>query len=327
MSLRLTRRALMAIAMSEALITRSRSTRAAGETEWSFPIAFDGGTPGDGLYIKHGYACQNAEFYPGLLHTGENWYGDERNALEADVLAAADGTVVYADFDYPGPVVIIQHEPELFSMYGHLDYDLAVETGQEIKLGDRIGSPIPYPGDIERSHLHFEIRSFYTTDIVNGDHPSHGFTCGYQCPPGPGYWPIDAPQHPSDLGWMNPTHVISRRMFPDGPRSVGASVVVNKHPSSESASAWSSPPWKTDSRRLDDLPLNPGEQFTLLQVAPGANDSHGRDATAYRLWYRIALPSGDPIWVQSAAPSFESVGLDGKPSSVRFDLFPLIPNS
>ena len=46
-----------------------------------------------------------------------------------------------------------------------------------------------------------------------GDRPRYGFACGVNCPPGPGYWPIDAPENPSAMGWRNPTHVIAHRMY------------------------------------------------------------------------------------------------------------------
>ena len=320
---RFTRRSFAATAVNVVLPRTSISARtAASDAAWSFPIVFPDQQPGDGLCIKHGYACENSEHYPGLLHTGENWYGIGRSATEADVIAVADGEVVYADFDYPGRVVIIKHQTDLYSMYGHLDYDLTVDTGQFVSRGDRVGRPLSYPGDFERSHLHFEIRTFYIRDTVNGDHPSHGFTCGHQCPPGPGYWPLVAAGHPSDLGWLNPTHVIARRMFVHGPARSGAGAIVASHPSAPTAAAWSEPPWKSAARQRGNLELNPGERYPLLQIAPGDEDSRGRSADAYRLWYRIELPDGEPAWVQAAKPAATAVGRDGGPSSIAFDFIP-----
>jgi murein DD-endopeptidase MepM/ murein hydrolase activator NlpD len=288
------------------------------EAHWGYPLAFPGHDPGDGCFIKHGYACENAESYPGLLHTGENWYGLERNATEAEVIAAAAGIVRYADFDYPGRVVIIEHEPALFSQYGHLDYNLAVSVGDRVERGDRIGAPLSYPGDFTRSHLHFEIRTFFISDRINGNHPSHGFTCGYQCPPGPGYWPIDAPEHPSDLGWLNPTHVIARRSFPDGPRKPAVEIVRTEHAKSKTVELWSAPPWKTDTMLLVEIEVAAGDPFALTQIAAGPEASRGRNAGDYRLWYRIEHEQRE-AWVQAITTSGESVGLDGAPSSLRLD--------
>jgi hypothetical protein len=199
-------------------------------------------------------------------------------------------------------------------------YDLAVETGQRVTRGNRLGGVLSWPDDISRSHLHFEIRTFFLSDLINGDHPSHGFTCGYQCPPGPGYWPLDA-EHPSALGWLNPTHAIARRMFTNGVPDA-ATVVVPTRPSGERADAWSSPPWRSGARQVDTISLEPGMSFPLVQIIAGADDSRARSANGYRLWYRVALPDRERVWVQAASPSTDAVGLDGQPASVVFNCLP-----
>ena len=194
-------------------MSRGRVSAQSGAPRFSYPIGLPGRPLGDGFFIRHGYACENAAYYPGLLHTGENWYAIEGNAAGAGIYAVAAGTVVFAGYDYPGRVVIVRHEPDLYSMYGHLEYDLAVEQDQTVERGQLLGTVLARTDDLDRSHLHFEIRTFLTVDAINGDTPRHGFTCGFRCPPGPGYWPIDAPEHPSELGWRNPTHAIARRAF------------------------------------------------------------------------------------------------------------------
>ena len=77
-------------------------------------------------------------------------------------------------------------------MYGHLDYDLDVKVGQNLARGDRIGAVLARSDDINRSHLHFEMRNFLTKDEVNGDArgcmASHAAT---NARPVPGYWPMD----------------------------------------------------------------------------------------------------------------------------------------
>lgn len=320
---RLHRRQLLGLAVATGLAAIARPVRAQTEAVWSFPISRAGQVPGDGFFIKHGYGCENPAYYPGLTHTGENWYGIEENAAGADVIAVAAGEVVYADYDYPGRVVIVQHEPALFSMYGHLDYVLAVAVGDRVERGDRIGTVLARSDEFARSHLHLEIRTFLFADRVNGEHPQYRFSCGYNCPPGPGYWPLDAPEHPSQLGWLNPTHAIARRLYPSGVRDAGASVTVSSSPSAPTTALWSAPPWRDGARQVRVLDLVPGERFPLLEIATGADDSTGRNANAYRLWFRIEI-GGELSWVQAAKPSTIDRGLDGEPSAALLDLLPVI---
>src|SRR5688572_24134719 len=82
----------------------------------------------------------NCEYNPGWLHTGEDWYFPEGETGGLGVSAAAAGEVVFAGSEYPGLVVIVQHPDGLFSMYGHLDYTLAVEPGQAIERGQLLGT-------------------------------------------------------------------------------------------------------------------------------------------------------------------------------------------
>lgn len=91
--------------------------------------------------MRHGYACENAWFFPGWWHTGENWRrADDEASAGVPVYAVADGEVVYADDDYPGRVVIIRHGPDLFSQYGRLDYELAVAPGDQVMRGELLGT-------------------------------------------------------------------------------------------------------------------------------------------------------------------------------------------
>src|SRR5688572_8382706 len=174
---------------------------------FSYPIGLPGSAPGDGFFIRHGAQVENTWYNPGYWHTGEDWYALEGDTAGARVNAIADGEVVYAGANYPGRVVIVRHVDDLYSMYGHLDPRLAVNVGQKIARGELIGTVLRR-GDKTPNHLHFEIRTFLTAREVNGAAPRFGFRCGVNCPPGPGYWPIDAPDLPGALGWRNPTHVI-----------------------------------------------------------------------------------------------------------------------
>ena len=199
-------------------------------------------------------ACGNN---PGDWHTGEDWYrlgGAETGG--AAVVAIGAGEVVFVGSDYPGRVVIVRHGDELYSMYGHLDYETAVTGGDVVTRGQLLGTVLTQANAPAPSHLHFEVRTFLTTPEVNGDAPRYGYGCGPNCLPGPGYWPIDAPDHPSDQGWRNPTHVIANRAY-DGAPPGDAEVVVASGARGAST-LWSVPADRADAEPAGELPLTTG---------------------------------------------------------------------
>lgn len=291
-------------------------TPALAEPDYGYPIGVAGRPLGDGFFVRHGYAAENTWYNPNHWHTGEDWYAIEGDAAGARVYAVAAGQVVYAGSNYPGRVVIVQHDDGLFAMYGHLDPALAVAEGQRVARGDPIGTVLRRGDDVP-NHLHFEIRTFLREREVNGDAPRYGFRCGRNCAPGPGYWPLRAPDHPSELGWRNPTHVIGRRGIPP-------EVVVSSAPAAPSAALWSAPPAEGDATQAGDLPLVPGAHYRLTEVRAGAEDTGGTSAASYELWYRIVLPDGVEAWVQGAVPSSFETGGDGRPSSVSFNFLPAV---
>jgi len=237
-----------------------------------------------------------------------------------EVYAAAAGEVIFAGSEYPGLVVIVQHPDGLFSMYGHLDYALAVEAGQSVERGQLLGSILARGDGLAPSHLHFELRTFFTTLEVNGKAPRYGVACGFDCPPGPGYWPLDAPEHPSVMGWRNPTHVINRRAWLNGVPE-GVEVVVSET-APASTPLWTAPSDADDAELIGEVSLIPGDRYPLLTIDAGEEDALGTSAEAYRVWYQIELPRGGEAWVQAAVPVDYDTGSDGRPSSVRFDLLP-----
>lgn len=287
---------------------------------FAYPIALPGREPADGFLVRHGYATENTWFAPGNLHAGEDWYAVGGDTAGAPVLAIAAGKVVFAGSDYPGRVVIVRHAPDLYSMYGHLGYDLPVAEGDSLRRGDLVGTVLARGDDVP-DHLHFEVRTFLTTPEVNGPSPRYGYNCGPNCPPGPGYWPIDAPDHPSDQGWRNPTHAINARAFLGGEAGADAAVVVTAGAAGE-ATLWSAPGNVDGAEETGTLPLRPGDRYPLLAVETGPEATTGSSAETYRLWYRIAPPDGDPAWVQAAVPFAGDTGGDGRPSSVRYDFVP-----
>jgi murein DD-endopeptidase MepM/ murein hydrolase activator NlpD len=263
----------------------------------------------------------NCGYHHGWLHTGEDWYLPEGETGGMGVYAAAAGEVVFAGSEYPGLVVIVEHPDGLYSMYGHLDYAFAVEAGQSVERGQLLGTVLARSDGLAPSHLHFELRTFFTTPEVNGNAPRYGVACGFDCPPGPGYWPLDAVEHPSAMGWRNPTHVINRRAWPDGVPA-GAEVVLAQT-APDVITLWSAPPGDAGAEAFAEISaITPGAVFSLLEIAAGAEETTGTSAEAYRLWYRIALPTGDEGWVQAAVPLANDTGSDGRPSSVRFDFLP-----
>ena len=292
---------------------------------YSYPIGLPGRAPGDGFFIRDGYAVENTWYHPGWWHTAEDWYVQDGSSVGARVSAVADGEVVYAGANYPGRVVIVKHADGLFSMYGHLDPKLAVKVSQPVARGDLIGTVGP-GWDRAPGHLHFEIRTFLTAREVNGAAPRYDYRCGVNCPPGPGYWPIKAPEHPSAIGWRNPTHVIAQRAFAASVDSASGEVVVVTKPISPTVTLWSDPPGSGGApQALGEMSLRPGERFALLDVQAGPEDSQATSAAAYQLWYRIGLADGRSGWVQAAVPSARETGADGRPDSVFFNMVPAIP--
>jgi len=287
---------------------------------YSYPIGRPGRPLGDGFFIRHGYTVENTWYNPGYWHTGEDWYAQEGDTAGAHVYAVAAGQVVYAGANYPGRVVIVQHANDLFSIYGHLDPNLSVRVDQQLTRGDLIGTVLRR-SDTTPNHLHFEIRTFLTATAVNGAAPRYPFRCGRSCPPGPGYWPIEAPDVPSDLGWRNPTHVLARRMTGEG---AGGQAIVATKPISSSITLWSAAPNDAARATLGELALRAGERFALLDLYAGAEETRETSARAYQLWYRIAMPGGRSGWVQAAVPSNFETGSDGRPSSVYFNFFPAV---
>ncbi len=294
-----------------------QAVSARADAPFSLPIGLPGRTPGDGFYIRHGYACENTWYNPGWLHAGEDWYALDGDTAGATVYAVARGEVVFAGADYPGRVVIVRHTPNLYSMYGHLDVALRVKPDDVVLPGQPLGTVLHRTDGRAPSHLHFEIRTFLTKREVNGAAPRYGYACGVNCPPGPGYWPINAPEHPSQIGWRNPLHALARRAFDDTPPDGTNVVVATGAPAF--APVWSEPDDHEDARQEGEIPLNAGDTYRLLSVATGSEASRDTSAEGYRLWYRIDVPSIGRVWVRAASPSSEETGSDGRPSSVRLD--------
>ena len=312
----ISRRQLIGGAMALAVAPGIATARQDSDNAWSLPIREPGGAPGDGFVIRDGFACENTWFNPGWWHTAEDWYRDANaDTAGAEVIAVHAGQVMWIGSNYPGRVVLVQHPDGLVAMYGHLDFTLDVAEGDAVAAGQVIGRVYAWPDTRAPSHLHFELRTFITTPIVNGDTPAYGYACGYQCPPGPGYWPIADARHPSEIGWRNPSHVIAAGYaagaLPDATVPTGAGgrlLTIHEQPDDTSAT-------------LREMTLRAGDRFRVHEVDVGDPASTATSALGYRVWYRL-----DPGWVRALAPDTMEIGADGRPSTVRPVLLPVVPS-
>jgi septal ring factor EnvC (AmiA/AmiB activator) len=82
------------------------------------------------------------------------WIGADRGAA---VKASARGRVAYVGFMHRyGLIVIIEHEDNHFTLYGHLD-NVAVAAGDDVGLGETVGQ-VGDSGGHDRTGLYFEVR-------------------------------------------------------------------------------------------------------------------------------------------------------------------------
>jgi murein DD-endopeptidase MepM/ murein hydrolase activator NlpD len=114
------------------------------------------------------YPYGGTQFGAREVHLGLDFF----NVRFTPILAAADGTVIFADMDintligsaadYYGKAVIIQHNfnsPEglpVFTLYGHVQ-DILVSAGQSVREGEIIAT-VGDAGVAIGPHLHFEVR-------------------------------------------------------------------------------------------------------------------------------------------------------------------------
>jgi hypothetical protein len=288
---------------------------------FGLPIADPGGIPGDGFLVRHGFQTENTWYNPGNWHTAEDWYRlDGAETAGASVLAIAEGDVVFVGSDYPGRVIVVQHAPELYSMYGHLNpQSVTLAEGAHVVRGQQLATVASVPGWKAPSHMHFEIRNFLYNAEVNGETPIYPYACGVNCAPGPGYWPIGVQELPSGMGWRNPTHEIGNRLMADGALTVAAPTGWS------GAVEMTSLPWQwQDATDIGLLDLYPGARFDVLAVDAGQSASTGTSAEAYFLSYLLDLGNGASGWVRAAVADSGDSGSDGRPSSVRFTLLPIL---
>ena len=112
---------------------------------WSYPVRW--GTP-----ITGEFGAPGPEWPGG--HAGMDFNGETGDPI----LAATDGRVTYAEFNYGGygNLVMILRNDGTETRYAHLS-KILVKNGERVKAGDLIGR-MGSTGDSSGSHLHFEVR-------------------------------------------------------------------------------------------------------------------------------------------------------------------------
>jgi murein DD-endopeptidase MepM/ murein hydrolase activator NlpD len=118
--------------------------------------------------IGFGFGATNFAYYPNYVWRGQmypHFHGgiDYWGPRGYPIWSCANGTVLYAGYGVPfigaqgGWGVVINHGPDMKSIYGHMEF-VSVQPGQQVVAGTRIGGI----GDSGIAngvvHLHFEIR-------------------------------------------------------------------------------------------------------------------------------------------------------------------------
>jgi murein DD-endopeptidase MepM/ murein hydrolase activator NlpD len=120
---------------------------------YSMPIGkpFDGEITSGYGYRRNPFTGRGVEFHSGI---------DFRGRLGDSVKTTGSGVVVFAGYNGGyGKCVVIEHEKNLQTMYGHLS-KISVKEGEQVNSGQLIGL-IGNTGRSTGPHVHYEI-------IVNG---------------------------------------------------------------------------------------------------------------------------------------------------------------
>ena len=216
----------------------------------------------DGYYAP----CFDREFDE-IWHAGEDWFeqADTRATAGDPVTAVANGVVVYVsgpDDDYPGKVIVIHHDlPDgriVYSMYGHLRSDsVAVTQGQAVTRGQVIAAVLEWPGAPWNSHLHWEMRTFYSGgDLCTVD----GIDVGV---PGPGY---TYPGHPGAYGYLGPSAFIANHRHV-APERISVALIID---ASERMLAHDSGDRRLDAARAFVDAAREGDSIAVVAFSDGA---------------------------------------------------------
>jgi murein DD-endopeptidase MepM/ murein hydrolase activator NlpD len=118
--------------------------------------------------IGFDFGATNFSYYPDVVWRGQlyqNFHGgiDYWGPLGYPIWSCANGTVLHAGFGVPyigsqgGFGVVINHGPDMKSIYGHME-GVSVAPGQQVVGGQNIGTMGASGIANGVNHLHFEIR-------------------------------------------------------------------------------------------------------------------------------------------------------------------------
>jgi hypothetical protein len=103
------------------------------------------------------FTLEPARCYEGHCYAHFHTGIDIAAPLGTPVRAIAAGQVTVAGRLADGAVVVeIEHKPDVFSLYGHLQPELAVHVGESVVAGQTVGQ-VGLTGVTTGPHLHFEI--------------------------------------------------------------------------------------------------------------------------------------------------------------------------
>jgi hypothetical protein len=71
---------------------------------------------------------------------------------------------------------------------------------------------------------------------------------------------------------------------------------------------------------VEELALRAGDRHAIAAIESGDPASTETSALGYRVWYRL-----DGGWVRALVPDTFETGSDGRPSTVRPVLLPVVP--
>ncbi len=105
----------------------------------------------------YGWRDKGTDFHSGIDIVG----ADQEEIFGEDVVAAADGTVIYVQTDWTpgkgyGQHIILEHENGVSTLYAHLS-ETGVKKGDKVTAGQKIGK-VGATGFAKEAHLHFEVR-------------------------------------------------------------------------------------------------------------------------------------------------------------------------
>lgn len=159
-------------------------------------------------------------------HAGVDLYNPNGTMSGVSVFAVADGQVIYAGGNYPGSAVIVQHDvtgATIYSVYMHLTdvptsiQDASLEDPVRVQKGDFLGvvlqqvysgrfaDELHSDGNLDDSHLHFEIQTFGIKQFYSNCPSSDTLAAGL------GY---TYPETPEELGYLDPIKFLADRIYP-----------------------------------------------------------------------------------------------------------------